>query len=61
MQSKTTTLFSELVIHFLRFLFLQLLCINLVVNYYWYLIALILNLSIYVFSFYFLILCFFFF
>ena len=33
----------------MRFLSLQLLCINLVVNCYWYLIALILNLFIYVF------------
>ena len=57
MQSKTMTLSRELVIHFVRFLSLQLLCINLVVNCYWCLIALILDLSVYVSSFYFLILC----
>ena len=57
MQSKTMTLSSKLVLHFVRFLSLQLLYINLVVNYYWCLIALVLNLSVYVFSFYFLILC----
>ena len=60
MQSKTMTLSSKLVLHFVRFLSLQLLCINLVANYYWCLIALVLNLSVYVFSFYFLILCSFF-
>ena len=57
MQSKTMTLSSELVIHFVRFLSLQLLYINLVVNCYWCLIALVLDLSVYVFLFYFLILC----
>ena len=60
MQFKTMTLFSELVIHFVRFLSLQLLCINLVINCYWCLIALVLNLSVYIFLFYFLILCLFF-
>ena len=57
MQSKTMTLSRELVIHFVRFLSLQLLCINLVVNCYWCLIALVLDLSVYVSPFYFLILC----
>ena len=46
MQSKTMTLSSKLVLHFVRFLSLQLLCINLVVNCYWYLIALVLDLSV---------------
>ena len=57
MQSKTMTLSSELVLHFVRFLSLQLLCINLVINCYWCLIALVLDLSVYVSLFYFLILC----
>ena len=57
MQSKTMTLSSKLVLHFVRFLSLQLLCINLVVNCYWCLIVFVLDLSVYVFSFYFLILC----